>query len=82
MIRILVGAMFNEHGGFWPSPLPMIPNVLLSNSSFGADAYEEVFQSCLSPFYYTDGLSLIFGIPLIFREGFANFGMKSSGNIL
>ncbi len=28
------------------------------------------------------GLSLIIGIPLIFRETSANFGMKSSGNIL
>jgi hypothetical protein len=28
------------------------------------------------------GLSLIIGIPLIFREGSADFGMKSSGDIL
>jgi hypothetical protein len=28
------------------------------------------------------GLSLIIEMPLIFREASANFGMKSSGNIL
>jgi hypothetical protein len=33
----------------------MTPNDPLSNSSFGADAYEQVFQSCPSPFYQTEG---------------------------
>jgi len=28
------------------------------------------------------GLSLLIGIPLVFPEASANFGMKSSGNIL
>ena len=32
--------MLKEHGRFWGSPLPMIPNGPLSNSSFGAGAYE------------------------------------------
>jgi hypothetical protein len=59
-------------------PLTTLPLILL----LGQVLMSRVLQSCLSPFYKTDGFSLIIWIPLIFGEASANFGMKSSGNIL
>jgi len=52
---LLVGAMLNEHGRLWCSPLPIIPNGPLSNSLFKAVVYESVLQSCLSPLNLLDG---------------------------
>jgi len=51
---LVVGEMLNEHGGFWCFPLRITPNDLLSNSPFGAVAYEQIFQSCLSPLNLPD----------------------------
>ena len=60
----------------------MAPNDPLSNSSFRAGLMSRFSNPALHLFIRPMGLSLIIGIPLIFREASANFGMKSSGNIL
>jgi hypothetical protein len=59
----------------------MIPNVPLFNSSFGAGAYGEMFQSCLSAFYSTDGPVSHNWNTLIFGEASADYEIKYSEEI-